>query len=109
MIVRIARAKVQPNTEAIVFDALRKAVAAGPPRTQGLEAFYITRHAVGGRNEIVAISVWRDAEALAAGIGADWHKPAFLPAIDHLLEDASVEHLESIAEEIDVPDHARPQ
>ena len=47
MIVRIARAKVRPNTEAVVFDALRKAVAAGPPRTHGLEAFYITRHAVG--------------------------------------------------------------
>ena len=100
MIVRIARAKVQPNTEAIVFDALRKAAAAGPARTRGLEAFYITRHAVGGVNEVVAISVWRDADALATGIGSDWHKPAFLPSIDHLLEDASVEHLESIAEEI---------
>ena len=108
MIVRIARAKVRPNTEAVVFDALRTAVAAGPPRTQGLEAFYVTRHAVGGMNEVVAISVWRDTEALAAGIGADWHKPAFLASIDHLLEDASVEHLESIAEEIDRRDLVQP-
>ena len=52
--------------------------------------------------------MWRDAECLAAGIGADWHKPAFLPAIDHLLEDASVEHLESIAEEIDRRDLLQP-
>jgi hypothetical protein len=100
MIVRISRATVHPNCEAPVFEALRKAVAAGPPGLDGLEAFYITRHAVSGRNEVVAISVWRDTEALAAAMGPEWHKPAFLPSIDALLDDASVEHLESIAEEI---------
>ena len=107
MIVRIARATVQPNSEAIVFEALRQAAAAGPHETPGLETFYISRHAVGPRSELVAISIWRDADCLAAALGPEWHKPAFLQSIDHLLENASVEHLESIVDKTGAPDDIR--
>lgn len=97
MIVRITRASIRPNSEATAFGILRDATA-GSARPDGLEAVFIARRGSGKLNEFVAVTVWRDAEALTTVMGAGWERPAFLPALDPFLIDASVDHYETIAE-----------
>lgn len=97
MIVRITRAAIRPNSEAAAFSILRDATAA-TGRPDGLEAVFIARRGSGKLNELVAVTVWRDADALTSVIGPGWEKPAFLPALDPLLIDATVDHYETVAE-----------
>lgn len=102
MIVRITRATIRPNTEPEAFTILREATAE-VGRPEGLEAIFIARrgHGTSGLNELVAVTVWRDAAALSAVIGPGWERPSFLPALDPMLVNATVEHYETIAESFD--------
>jgi hypothetical protein len=97
LIVRITRAAIRPNSEAVAFGILRDATAA-TGRPNGLEAVFIARRGNGKLNELVAVTVWRDAETLTAVLGPGWENPAFLPALDPLLIDATVDHYETVAE-----------
>jgi heme-degrading monooxygenase HmoA len=98
MIVRISRAHIKPNNEAAAFQILRDATGARE-RPAGLEALFISRRMANGGNELVAISVWRDLDAMAAVMTDDWRRPRFLPSLDSLIEDPSVEHFETIVED----------
>jgi heme-degrading monooxygenase HmoA len=100
VIVRISRARIKPNSEAAAFQILRDAVGSvdKPP---GLEAVFISRRMSNGGNELVAISVWHDLEAMVAVVTDDWQRPRFLPSLDTLIEDPSVEHYETIAEDFE--------
>jgi len=102
LIVRITRATIRPNNEPEAFTILRDATA-GAGRPAGLEAVFIARrgHGTSGLNELVAVTVWRDAAALAAVIGPTWERPSFLPALDPLLVNATVDHYETVAESFD--------
>ena len=99
MIVRITRATIRPNHEPEAFSILRDATS-GASRPAGLEAVFIARrgHGSSGLNELVAVTVWRDAEALSAVIGPGWEQPSFLATLDPLLVNATVDHYETIAE-----------
>jgi hypothetical protein len=98
LIVRISRAKIRRDQEAPAFEILRAAAASGI-RPAGLEAMFISRRMGDIGNELVAVTVWRDLDALIAGIGPQWAQPAFLPSLDAMLNDGSVEHFETIAED----------
>ena len=100
MIVRITRASIKANHEATVFQILREASAA-TPRPDGLEAMLISRRMGDGSDELVAITIWRDIDVLIATMGEGWHAPSFLPRLDPMLIEPSVEHYETIAENWD--------
>lgn len=97
MIVRISRARIKPNSESAAFQILRDAAGATaqPP---GLEALFLARRMSDRGNELVAVTVWLDLESMTAVMSDDWQRPRFLPSLDALLEDASVEHFETVAE-----------
>jgi hypothetical protein len=100
VIVRITRARIKPNSEAAAFQILRDASSASG-RPPGLEALLISRRMSTAGNELVAISVWADLEAMTAVLTDDWQRPRFLPSLDPLLEDRSVEHYETIVEDFE--------
>lgn len=97
MIVRISRARVMRNAEAAAFDILRTAVA-GTPQPDGLQAMFIGRRLHGDENELVALTVWRDLDAMSATLGADWDRPQFLPALQPYLEQPTVEHFDTFVD-----------
>ena len=96
MIVRISRATVKPNSESAAFQILREAVQAAP-RPAGLEAVFISRRMANAGDELLAISVWQDLDSMVAVMSDDWQRPRFLPSLDSLIVDASVDHYETIA------------
>jgi hypothetical protein len=98
MIVRISRARIKPNNEAAAFQILREASGA-TARPPGLEALFISRRMANGGNELVAISVWSDLDSMVSVMTDDWQRPRFLPSLDELVEDPSVEHYETIVED----------
>ena len=100
MIVRISRARIKPNNEAAAFKILRD-VLGTVDRPAGLEALFISRRMANGGNELVAISVWRDLDAMVAVMTDDWQRPRFLPSLDPLIENPSVEHYETIVEDFE--------
>lgn len=85
------------NHEAQAFEMLRKATE-GQARPDGLEAFVIARRILQGRLELIAITSWRDLESMTAVMGPDWETPSWLPGLDQIVEDATVEHFETVAE-----------
>jgi hypothetical protein len=97
VIVRISRARIKPNNESAAFQILRDAASAteAPP---GLEALFLGRRMADGGNELVAVTVWQDLESMTAVMSDDWQRPRFLPSLDPFLEEASVEHFETVAE-----------
>ena len=98
MIVRISRARIKPNNEAAAFQILREASGA-TARPPGLEALFISRRMAESGNELLAITVWSDLEAMTSVLTDDWQRPRFLATLDPLLEDPSVEHYETIVED----------
>jgi hypothetical protein len=97
VIVRISRARIKPNSESAAFQILREA-SAETRRPPGLEALFLARRMSNSGNELVAVTVWLDLDSMTAVMSDDWQRPRFLPALDPLLEDASVEHFETIVE-----------
>lgn len=100
MIVRISRARIKPNSEAAAFQILREGSDAFG-RPPGLEALFISRRMAATGNELVAISVWADLDATTAVLTDDWQRPRFLPTLDPLFGEASVEHYETVVENFD--------
>ncbi len=64
MIVRVARGTIVRGRESSIFETVRT-VGESTPNVDGLVRMTIARRAEGGRSELVAISMWRDAGALA--------------------------------------------
>ena len=97
MIVRISRGRIRRGNEAEAFELLRDSVG-GSAHPDGLEAFMIARRMVEGQLELVAMTSWRDLDAMVAVLGPDLHNPSWLPRLGELVETSSVEYLETIAE-----------
>ena len=97
MIVRVTRGQIRPGMEAAVFERLRAMVGAAPT-PDGLEAFVIARRIVDGRLELVAVTTWRDLDAMRAVMDDEWMSPSFSSALEAFIETASVDHFETIAE-----------
>lgn len=97
MIVRLSRARLRRDREDGAFEFLRKAATAGG-RPDGLEAMYIGRRTGTDADEVVAITVWRDLDALITIFGPTWSQPNFYPELQNAIIDSSVEHFETIAE-----------
>ena len=97
MIVRLSRARLRRDREDGAFEFLRKASSAGP-KPAGMEAMFIGRRTGADADEIVAITVWRDLDALISIFGPSWSEPGFFPELNDAIIDSSVEHFETIAE-----------
>ena len=97
MIIRLTRAGIRPEREAEAFERLRQ-VSAGIGRPEGMEALYLGRRTEGRRVDLVAITVWRDMTALQAIVGRTWQTASFMPDLDPMLIDPTVEHFETLAE-----------
>ncbi len=89
---RLTRIPIRPNTEASYYEAVRQ-WAERLLDEHGLVAFSLGRRVVGRQDDIVAVQVWQDEEALRDAAGADLGKPmggaelsrfwAAEPAIEH--------------------------
>jgi hypothetical protein len=97
MIVRLSRARLRRDREDGAFEFLRKASSAGP-RPAGMEAMFIGRRTGADADELVAITVWRDLDALIAIFGPSWSEPSFFPELKDAIIDSTVEHFETIVE-----------
>ena len=101
MITRITRGRVRINAEGIAVERLREAIRDSPSPTAGLIHFSLSRRNVGDCVELVAITVWADAESMANALGPDWQSVAWAPSIVELMEDSSTEMLETVVETLD--------
>ena len=96
MITRITRGKLRANTEPRVFELLREATKANP-RPPGMLGLSISRQVKdGGVIELVAVTIWRDVEAMSAVMGPQWSEPTWLPSLREAIADSSLEILETI-------------
>jgi hypothetical protein len=97
MIVRLSRARLRRDREDGAFEYLRKVSSAGP-KPDGMEAMFIGRRTGADADELLAITVWRDLDALIAIFGPSWSEPSFFPELKDAIIDSTVEHFETIAE-----------
>jgi hypothetical protein len=63
-----------------------------------MEAMFIGRRTGTDADELVAITVWRDLDALIAIFGPSWSEPSFFAEMKDAIIDSTVEHFETIAE-----------
>ena len=97
MIVRTSRGRVRPGTEGDVFARLR-AASDGGRRPDGLHAYFLGRHLTAEGMELIAITVWRDVEALVTVLGDGWEQPKWLAEVEDLVTHSTVEHWETAVE-----------
>jgi PAS domain-containing protein len=89
---RLTRIPIRPNTEASYYDAVRQ-WADRLLDDHGLVAFSLGRRVIGRQDDIVAVQVWQDEDALRDVAGTDLERPmgsaelsrfwAAEPAIEH--------------------------
>ncbi len=96
MITRITRARLLPNSEARVFAMLRTAAAA-QPMIPGFQSMSLSRMVQGRDTVLVAVTIWDDFEAMAKVLGPTWEPPSWMPGLDELVAEATVEILETVA------------
>lgn len=100
VIIRVARGHVRQDAEGEVVARLRAAVE-GRGRPEGLHALFIGRHLTSAGMELIAITVWRDANAIAEVLGHGWESSKWMAGVDEHMSNSSVEHWESAVEEFD--------
>ena len=96
MVTRITRGRLMPNSEARVFAMLRTAAAAHP-MIPGLQSMSLSRVVQGRDTVLVAVTVWDDFEAMAKVLGPTWQAQSWMPGLDELVAEATVEILETVA------------
>lgn len=97
MIIRVTRGHVRPDAEGEVVAQLRAATERDG-RPDGLHALYIGRRLTSTGTEIVAITIWRDADTIVRVLGAGWESPKWLAGIAEFMSDSTVEHWETAIE-----------
>ena len=100
MIIRISRGNVQPDAEGEVVARLRAATE-GRERPDGLHALFIGRQLAASGMQIVAITVWEDADSLIRVLGDGWEGPKWLAGVDEHVTGSTVEHWETAIESFD--------
>lgn len=100
MIIRITRGQVRQDAEGEVVARLRAATEARG-RPDGLHALFIGRQ-LGPRGvELVAITVWRDANTITDVLGEGWESSKWLAGVDEHMSNSTVEHWETAVEDFD--------
>lgn len=100
MIIRITRGHVRQDAEGEVVARLRAATE-GRGRPAGLHALFIGRHLAPSGMELVAITVWRDANAISEVLGEGWESSKWLAGVDEHMSNSTVEHWETAVEDFD--------
>jgi hypothetical protein len=98
VIVRTTRGRIRPGCEGDVFARLR---ATGAERPDGLHAYFLGRHLTSDGMELIAITVWRDVDALIEVLGEGWESPRWLADLDDLITNSTVAHWETAVEAFD--------
>jgi heme-degrading monooxygenase HmoA len=95
VIIRISRSRIRSGSEEQVMAIVRAAtVSFGQP--DGLEYTQIGRRLEGSSEYLVAVSVWRDLEAMRAALGPDLQRP-MSSGLEAYLDSFAVEHYETVA------------
>jgi hypothetical protein len=100
VIIRVTRGHVRQDAEGEVVARLRDATESRK-RPEGLHALFIGRHLTASGMELIAISVWRDVNAISDVLGQGWESPKWLAGVDEHMSNSSVEHWETAVEEFD--------
>jgi hypothetical protein len=100
MITRITRGRVRTNAEGIAVARLREAIIQSPSPA-GLIHFSLSRTTLRDSVELVAITIWTDADSMARALGPNWQAAAWSPSIVELMEDSSTEMLETVVDSLD--------
>ncbi|HET7676268.1 MAG TPA: hypothetical protein VFK38_00285 [Candidatus Limnocylindrales bacterium] len=102
---RILRAGLRPDVEEVFFERMRE-LSRGVGAAGGLVALHLGRRVVERRDEIVAVSVWRDWQALQRVAEDDLDRPLFAAEVELFLVDPVSEHFDALAVERGVPGDA---
>jgi hypothetical protein len=114
MILRLSRTRVHRSGESQIRAALRIWLSTHSSCPEGLLDLMFGRRVTGdGRVEHITVMLWRDQDALVAGLGPDWDRPScMIPSAGSVLEDHRIEHFEVLADDwpklIDVLETRRP-
>jgi heme-degrading monooxygenase HmoA len=100
VIIRVSRSRIRDGSEEQVMAIVRAAVSRAD-QPDGLEYAQMGRRLEDRSEMLVAVSVWRDLEALTAALGPDWHQVTTLPGLEEYIESSAVEHYETIAAGLD--------
>ncbi len=100
MIIRINRGRLLLGSEGELLHRLKSA-GHDASRPEGLLGGSIGRRLVDDDVELIALTYWRDTAALEGAFGRDWAKPAPILGFDRELRDRSIEHLESVVDDIE--------
>ena len=98
MILRLVRATLRPGAAPELFRRLRESGIPGRPEYEGRLAFvYGFRH-VRERTVFLALSVWRDLDAIDVAVRPSGDGHSNSPLDEELLDDVTVDHFELVDE-----------
>ena len=93
---RLTRIPIQPNTESAYYETVRR-WADRLLDEQGLVAFNLGRRVVGRQDDIVAVQVWADEDALRDAAGSELHKPMGSSELSRFwAADPAIEHFDAL-------------
>ena len=96
MVIRVFRARVQPGKQA-AFERYFREVGLPRLRSQdGLIECYAGRPADQNPYEFVAVSIWRDVDALKTYVGQHWQDTSPTQEQEHLLREIFVHHYDAL-------------
>ncbi|HET7677223.1 MAG TPA: antibiotic biosynthesis monooxygenase [Candidatus Limnocylindrales bacterium] len=98
-LLRVYRARIRPGKEEQAMEFARQTARRRAASRPGLVSIHVGRRlGDDGREELIAVTIWQDLQALQSAVGADWEEPYFVPGLTDILEDATVDHFEAMSD-----------
>jgi len=91
-ILRLFKARARPNCESALAEKLATSSVQVVRNELGFLGFVCAGPANNSDRDFVFASMWRDADAIKARFGHDWHVSFLPPGYAELIEECSVEH-----------------
>ena len=108
MLLRIFRARLRPGHEEEALRLLRSSVEDVARTAEGLHAIHLARRLEGDVQLVEVVSIWRDADALAAAFGPAWQRPHLPGNLEELVDRPVVDHMETIFDYVATDDRPPP-
>ena len=99
MLLRIFRARLRPGREEQAIGVMR-GVSEQLARAPGLQSIHLARRLDDDVEAVEIVSVWRDADALAATLGPRWQHPYLPGNLAELVDGPTVDHMETIFDHV---------
>jgi PAS domain-containing protein len=101
MILRVYRARAAADSRGLLLAHLRDRVYPANVGIPGLRTFQAgIAELPGGLLELAVVSTWQDFEAMRAGLGDEWLRPAWLAEVATQLAPVAADHYELVGEEL---------